>query len=80
MTNDLTEHDWLQIEMAASGCISGTSDEWPHLRQAIEKLPGYESTFEHRKPASWLRGFCQEVLLLKKLTELDDVLLPQRKA
>lgn len=57
----LTEHDWLQIEQAASGCIDGTSDDWPHLRVAIEKVTG--KPFGHRKCASWLRGFCEGVLI-----------------
>lgn len=36
--NELTDHDWLQIEQAAAGCVSGTSDEWPDLRAAIERV------------------------------------------
>lgn len=58
---DLTESDWLQIEMAARGCISGTSDEWPNLRAAIEKITG--RPFGPRKAASWLRGFCEGVMI-----------------
>jgi len=59
--NELTEHDWLQIEQAAAGCISGTSDEWPDLRRAIEKVTG--KPFEQRQSASWLQGFCEGVLI-----------------
>ena len=58
--SNLTESDWIQIEMAASGCIGGTSDEWPNLRAAIEKITG--RPFGPRKTASWLRGFCEGVL------------------
>lgn len=57
----MTEHDWLQIEMAASGCISGTSDDWPDLRRAIEKLTG--RTFGLRKSADWLQGYCEAVMI-----------------
>jgi len=59
--SELTEHDWVQIEQAAAGCVSGTSDEWPHLRLAIEKVTG--KPFAHRKSASWLQGFCEGVLI-----------------
>jgi hypothetical protein len=57
----LAEHDWMQIEQAANGCIGGTSDEWPALRQAIEKITG--KPFVHRKSAAWLQGFCEGVLM-----------------
>lgn len=33
----LTDHDWLQIEQASRGCISGSLYEWPHLMSAIDK-------------------------------------------
>lgn len=59
MTN-LTDDDWLQIEQAAAGCVSGTSDEWPALRSAIEKITG--KPFSNRKSAAWLQGFCEGVL------------------
>lgn len=59
----MTENDWIQIEQAASGCISGTSDEWPALRTAISKLTG--KPFGDRKTASWLQGFCAGVLMQK---------------
>lgn len=35
---ELTEHDWVQIEQAAGGCISGRLEEWPHLIVALRKL------------------------------------------
>ena len=59
--DDLTESDWLQIEQAASGCISGTSAEWPALRAAVEKITG--KPFVLAKPASWLQGFCEGVMI-----------------
>jgi hypothetical protein len=33
----LTEHDWLQVDMAARGCISGRLHEWPHLSAAFKR-------------------------------------------
>ncbi|WP_417744793.1 hypothetical protein [Rosistilla oblonga] len=59
--HNLTNHDWLQIEQAAAGCIDGTSDNWPHLRAAIEKATG--KPFGHRRNASWLQGFCEGVMI-----------------
>lgn len=59
----LSEHDWTQIEQAANGCISGTSDEWPDLRAAIEKVMGRE--FGLRQSAAWMRGFCEAVMVLR---------------
>lgn len=56
---NLSDHDWLQIEQAARGCVSGTSDEWPHLVKAIQKITGHQLT---RKSATWLQGFCQGIL------------------
>jgi len=58
--DQLTDHDWDQIIMAAKGCVSGTSDEWPHLQRAIEKITGRPFLF--RKSASWLRGFCEGIM------------------
>jgi hypothetical protein len=59
--SELTESDWLQIEQAAAGCISGTSDEWPALRIAIEKIAGHPLC--DRKCAAWLQGFCEGMML-----------------
>jgi hypothetical protein len=62
MSSDkLTESDWLQIEMAAAGCIDGTSDQWPSLRAAIEKITG--RPFGPRKTANWMQGFCEGVMI-----------------
>ncbi len=57
----MNDNDWLQIEQAAAGCIDGTSDDWPHLRRAIEKITG--KPFGARKTASWLQGFCEGVMI-----------------
>jgi len=62
-TNDrlkyLTDHDWLQIEQAARGCVSGTSDEWPDLVRAIEKIKDRKLM---RQSAAWLRGYCEALV------------------
>ena len=55
----LTEHDWLQIRMAAAGTVSGTSDEWPDLVVAISKVRGQP---QPRRSAQWLRGFCEALV------------------
>jgi Ser/Thr protein kinase RdoA (MazF antagonist) len=64
----LTDHDWLQIEQAAAGCIDGTSDQWPSLRAAIQKITG--RPFGPRKMASWMQGFCEGVLLQRDRLEV----------
>lgn len=33
----LTDRDWLQVDMAARGCISGRLHEWPHLSAAFKR-------------------------------------------
>lgn len=33
----LTEHDWLQVDLAARGCVSGRLHEWPHLAAAFKR-------------------------------------------
>jgi len=36
--SNLTSSDWLQIEMASKGCVSGTLEEWPRLRKILNDL------------------------------------------
>ena len=36
-TGPLIDHDWTQLEMAASGCTAGI-ERWPALRAAIQKV------------------------------------------
>jgi len=59
---DLTDHDWLQIEQAANGGVSGTSDEWPDLVKAIEKVLNRKLM---RQSSAWLRGFCEALVLFQ---------------
>ena len=47
---------WLQIEMAAKGCVSGTLKEWPMLAAALRKL-GHE--LPPTTPAQELRDLCR---------------------
>lgn len=63
----LTPHDWDQIIPAANGCVSGTSDEWPHLRKAIEKITG--KPFGMRRHSLWLQGFCEGVVACRTAAE-----------
>jgi hypothetical protein len=58
----LTDSDWLQIEMAAKGAVSGTSDDWPLLVKAVEKVTKRKLM---RRSAEWLRGFCEALLLTR---------------
>jgi hypothetical protein len=63
----LTDHDWDQIIPAANGCVSGTSDEWPHLRKAIEKITG--KPFGVRRHSLWLQGFCEGIVACRNASE-----------
>lgn len=40
MNTRLSDHDLLQVEMAARGCISGQLREWPDLQTALRRA-GY---------------------------------------
>ena len=70
-SEELTAHDWLQIEQAARGCVSGTSSEWPHLTRAIEKLRG--KPFVYPKPGPWLQGYCEAVIEFMDIVGATDV-------
>lgn len=37
MVRDLDEVDWLQIDQAARGCVSGSIREWPLLARALHR-------------------------------------------
>lgn len=41
----LDDHDWVQLDRAAAGSVSGIED-WPHLRVAIQKVLGYRQVIE----------------------------------
>jgi hypothetical protein len=57
-TTKLTENQLLQIQQA-SASISGSSDEWPLLVNAIEAITGKPLK---RKSAGWLKEFCKNYL------------------
>lgn len=67
---ELTADDWLQIEMAAKGCVSGTSDEWPALAAAIAKLRG--KPFVRRVSSAWLEGFCMGAMSMRRTPPAAD--------
>lgn len=46
---------WLQVEMAAKGCVSGTLSEWPMLSRALKEL-GHD--LPPSTPAATLRALC----------------------
>jgi len=57
-TTKLTETQLLQIRQASVN-ISGTSDEWPLLVNAIEAITGEPL---EKKSAIWLKEFCKNYL------------------
>lgn len=56
----LSDHEWLQIEMAARGAISGELSEWPELVAVIEKVRGSKLQVWHS--IEWCKGFCEGYL------------------
>ena len=56
--NRLTETQLLQIKQASVN-ISGSSDEWPILKEAIEIITGEPL---EKKSARWLKEFCKNYL------------------
>jgi hypothetical protein len=57
-TTKLTKNHLLQIQQASVN-ISGSSDEWPILREAIEIITGEPL---EKKPSRWLKEFCKNYL------------------
>jgi hypothetical protein len=57
-TTELTKNQLLQIEQASVN-ISGSSDEWPILKGAIEIITGKPL---ENKSAKWLKDFCKNYL------------------
>lgn len=62
-TKHLTEHDWLQINMAAKGCVSGNLAEWPHLKAAFDRA-GIHTYLG--MPDSTMRDFAKMLYLIRE--------------
>lgn len=60
----MSDQDWLEIKLGASGYNTGTSDDFPALAAAICKLRG--CPLEYRMSAAWLLGFCRGVMEMKQ--------------
>ena len=71
-TTKLTKNQLLQIQQA-SVSISGSSDEWPILKEAIEIIT--EEPLE-KKSARWLREFCKNYLRNQNEEQTDCIISP----
>lgn len=63
MSDLLSEKDWIQIEMVAKGCVSGTLVEWPRLRLAFDRL-GLDS--RGNMVSGKIRDICGEIWEMKQ--------------
>lgn len=72
----VTVAERFEIVLAANGCVTGTSDEWPGLVSTLTRLRG--RSLGKRKDASWLRGYCEALMDMDILTEEPECLLPER--
>ena len=57
----LSSHDWIQIRMAADGCVSGRLYEWPHLGAAFERIGIARTPAMHSET---MRDVCRLVMAL----------------
>lgn len=62
--------DWLQVEQAAAGCVSGTLEEWPDLNRALCRV-GVALPLE--TPAGSLRVICRLLLSAGEESDLLEV-------
>ena len=64
----MTEHQRLQVKMAANGCISGTLDEWPNLFVTMKNLgadvKGSTTAYEAKL-------LCQQLLMNEEQHEVE---------
>jgi hypothetical protein len=70
--NRLTKNHLLQIQQASVN-ISGSSDEWPILREAIEIITGEPL---EKKSAIWLKEFCKNYLRNQNEGQTDYIISP----
>jgi hypothetical protein len=71
-TTKLTKNQLLQIQQA-SVSISGSSDEWPILKEAIEIITGEPL---EKRSARWLREFSKNYLKKQNEGQTDYIILP----
>ncbi len=71
-TTKLTETQLLQIQQASVN-ISGSSDEWPMLKEAIEIITGKPL---EKKSARWLKEFCKNYLRNQNEEQTDYIISP----
>ena len=71
-TTKLTKNQLLQIKQA-SVSISGSSDEWPTLREAIELITGEPL---EKKSARGLKEFCKNYLGKLNEEQTDYIISP----
>lgn len=64
----LSSHQWLQIEQAAQGCVSGFAYEWPDLRCALIEL-GIHTAWDCA--ASTLRTICLVIVTRESLVRCE---------
>lgn len=72
---DLTDHDWLQIESAAHGCID--SQIWPDLIAALERMDSLATdiaVFDR----SFVVGFCRGLMEAKNVLEEAGKTMPKK--
>lgn len=66
----MTDHDWIQIEQAAKGCVSGTLDEWPHLKGALRRCGVH---LPKETTATALRIVCGQIVRTTKREITEQV-------
>jgi hypothetical protein len=71
-TTKLTKNQLLQLQQASVN-ISGSSDEWPILKEAIEIITGEPL---ENKSARWLREFSKNYLGKLNEEQTDYVISP----
>jgi hypothetical protein len=64
--SQLTDNDWVQVEQAALGCVSGTLGEWPVLSAALKRANIYPGP---GTPCGLLRDLCRLLVTIKEVGE-----------
>jgi len=58
----LASEVWIQIEMAAAGCISGTLTEWPLLKQALFEC---DVTLLDNSSSIFVQCICRDLIKIR---------------